>query len=59
MADLEAYIQWFYHNASVGIVDDGNLENGTGIQVPNAKRFGNRWHARVVTGVRMVLELNF
>lgn len=34
MADLEAYIQWFYHNASVGNVHDGNLENGTVIQVP-------------------------
>jgi len=42
MADLEPYIRWFYHNASIGNVGDENFLNGTLVQVPNAKHFGNR-----------------
>ncbi|XP_026814901.1 fibroblast growth factor receptor 4-like isoform X1 [Rhopalosiphum maidis] len=32
LADLEPYMRWFYHNASVGNVNEANLENGTVIQ---------------------------
>ncbi|VVC24470.1 Hypothetical protein CINCED_3A009612 [Cinara cedri] len=32
LADLEPYMQWYYHNANVGNVHNGNLENGTVIQ---------------------------
>ncbi|XP_025199424.1 fibroblast growth factor receptor 4-like isoform X1 [Melanaphis sacchari] len=32
LADLEPYMRWFYHNASVGNVNETNLENGNVIQ---------------------------
>lgn len=33
MADLEPYMQWFFHDASFENVHDGNLKNGTIVQV--------------------------
>lgn len=37
LADLEPFMRWFYHNGSVENVHEGNLYNGTVIEVPNAK----------------------
>lgn len=57
MADLEPFMQWYYHDPSVGNVHDGNLANGTIIQVSTGSQMF--WKSVACNGgVRMVLELN-